>query len=622
MIAMAATTAAARVYSGARHFFTQSVIMPYWSSGARIMRWTLTAREQAAPMNFCVTLKMRNFAELQARLGRGEKIPPEDLAANYLPSASDYAAVRDWLVNQGFTLTQQDPNHTAVFAQGTVAQIQNSLYATFAKVGTADGEFTSAITAPSLPVELSAAVLGIDGLQPHIRMHRRTIIVRRPQVNISGVPYLAPKDILTDYNAPTALTGTGQTIAIIMDATVSNADLQSFYAAVGSTQTASNVTTILVNGGPTAADQSNDGDEAALDVEWASGMAPGAKVRLYATSDLGTTSLLTALAMIISDAPVNNITVLSMSFGAPETPIGSLNSLSQKFAQMAAANITVLCSSGDGGSNPDPQTGVYDGLSTDLAPEYPPSDPNVTGVGGTLLTVTSSTASYVSETVFSSISSSNPSNRFASGGGISQDFSIPSWQTDGGPVLSSNTMRCVPDISIIWAAVTNGSPVRSEFALVVANGVDEGGGGTSLSSQVWAGIVALLNQARANAGMGPIGPLGPAIYPLHGTSAFNDITTGNNGAYFAGTGYDLCTGLGSPNIANLAAALTTSSTNQPSGGGGGSGSSSSSSTTVSAAAASSSGGGGGGGGAPSLWFYGALALVAAVRLTLPKQKVS
>ena len=60
------------------------------------------------------------------------------------------------------------------------------------------------------------------------------------------------------------------------------------------------------------------------------------------------------------------------------------------------------------------------------------------------------------------------------------------------------------------------------------------------------------NQARANNGLGPIGLLGPKIYPLHGTAAFNDITIGTNGAYSAGPGYDLCTGLGSPNIAALA----------------------------------------------------------------------
>jgi hypothetical protein len=58
------------------------------------------------------------------------------------------------------------------------------------------------------------------------------------------------------------------------------------------------------------------------------------------------------------------------------------------------------------------------------------------------------------------------------------------------------------------------------------------------------------------AGLGPIGLLNPHLYPLQGRARFNDITSGTNGAYRAGPGYDLCTGLGSPNVANLIAALS------------------------------------------------------------------
>jgi hypothetical protein len=113
--------------------------------------------------------------------------------------------------------------------------------------------------------------------------------------------------------------------------------------------------------------------------------------------------------------------------------------------------------------------------------------------------------------------------------------------------------------------------------------------------------VAILNQARAIAGKGSIGLLGPVVYPLHGTSAFNDITSGNNGAYSAGSGYDLCTGLGSPNITNLASALgTVPAAPAPA-------------APASPAPAPASGGGGGGG-ALSDGFYLALALLLAIRL--------
>ncbi|HZP59689.1 MAG TPA: S53 family peptidase, partial [Opitutaceae bacterium] len=576
-----------------------SVQMPYFSRNARVARWTLDPQELGAFMDFCVTLKMRNFADLQTRLGRGEKISRDELEANYLPPAAAYAAVQDWLVSQGFTVTLVDPNHANVFARGTVEQVRNAFQTVFAKVATSDGEFTSAVTPPSLPAEFSGAVLGVMGLQPHMRMHAKLpALATHPHVvTIGARQYLGPGDMMAAYNAPSTLSGAGQTIAIIIDATVSNSDLQTFYSTVGSSQTVSNITTILVNGGPTPTSQSNDGGEAALDVEWASGMAPGAKIRLYATHDLGV-SLQTAINMILSDAPANNITVVAMSFGAPESQPASLTSFSQNFALLAAANITAICSSGDGGSNPNPSSPGDYGTGNALLCEYPASDPNVTGIGGTLITLSPFTSTYVGESVFSTIHSGSG---FASGGGVSTVFGRPAWQTDGGSVLGGNSMRCVPDVAVIWEGVTTGG--QFEPALMIQNGSAQGVGGTSLSCQIWAGIAALLNQARANAGMGPIGVLGPAIYPLHGTSAFNDITMGNNGAYSAGPGYDLCTGLGSPNIANLAAALAGTPSSQNSGG----------STPPASAAAGSSGGGGGGGGAPSLWFYAALAVLAALR---------
>jgi subtilase family serine protease len=215
---------------------------------------------------------------------------------------------------------------------------------------------------------------------------------------------------------------------------------------------------------------------------------------------------------------------------------------------MAAAGITVLFASGDGGSNPGVSTGTYS-PSNPQQVIYPASDPNVAGVGGTNLSLTQNSFSYAGETVFSTISSGGNG---ASGGGVSQFFARPSWQTDGGTVLT-NPNRCVPDVSMVWEATIQGGSETP--ALIVLNGSDDGVGGTSLSVQIWGGIVALLNQGRTNAGQSPLGLLGPVIYPLHGTPALNDITSGNNGAYSAGPGYDLCTGLGSPNIGNLVLAL-------------------------------------------------------------------
>jgi kumamolisin len=77
-------------------------------------------------------------------------------------------------------------------------------------------------------------------------------------------------------------------------------------------------------------------------------------------------------------------------------------------------------------------------------------------------------------------------------------------------------------------------------------------GGTSAVAPLWAGLIALMNQHLGH----PVGYLNPLIYGLPSTAkAFRDITSGNNGVYQAGAGWDACTGLGSPDGARLMASI-------------------------------------------------------------------
>jgi kumamolisin len=547
----AASAAPTPALSGVRNYFNGSIKALDSDPSVQVVRQTLTAAENNEILQVCISLKMPNFAELENRVANGEQIPHDAMEARYLPSASDYAALETWLKGQGFILTQVDPNHTNIFASATIAQIEHSLGANFVRVATADGQFSSAINAPNLPAELSGAVLSIDGLQPHLRLHHSN----GPQPSfktVSGTQYVAPADILAAYNAPNTLTGTGQTIAIIMDANVLTSDLSLFISTVGSTAKTSNFTIVPVNGGSTL---HTDDDEAAMDVEWTSTIAPAAQIRLYSIPALTFSSIIAACSQVLADAPANHITALSISAAGVESQAPSsstLTSNSQVFAQLAAAGVTVLFASGDGGSNPNLSGSVGYNSSNPLQAEYPASDPNVTGVGGTSLVLAQGTFSYASETPFFILTSATAGG--GTGGGISTLFSRPSWQTDGGSILT-NTNRCVPDVSIVWGSYLQGN--STEYPpLIILNGSAIPGGGTSFSVQVWGGVVALLNQARANVGQSPIGLLGPLVYPLHGTSAFNDITSGGNGFYNAGIGYDLCSGLGTPNIANLAADLS------------------------------------------------------------------
>ncbi len=106
------------------------------------------------------------------------------------------------------------------------------------------------------------------------------------------------------------------------------------------------------------------------------------------------------------------------------------------------------------------------------------------------------------------------------------------------------------------ACMLDGSGMSLKEAGIVGNG-------TSFSAPTWAAWCARINQARAAANIPSVGLLNPQLYPQNGTSVFRDITTGSNGAYSAGVGYDLVTGLGVPNVANLLQALSIGFTTQP-----------------------------------------------------------
>jgi hypothetical protein len=132
---------------------------------ARVVR-APTAAELAAPMRFSVSLRMRDFAGLEARIAAGEQVPQAEMEALYLPMRSDYDRVAAWLAAQGFTPTLPDRQHTTVFVKGSASAISRAFGVQFARVAVTDGEYTSAVTEPAIPADLAPAVLSVNGLQP------------------------------------------------------------------------------------------------------------------------------------------------------------------------------------------------------------------------------------------------------------------------------------------------------------------------------------------------------------------------------------------------------------------------------------------------------------------------
>lgn len=554
------------------------------------VRNELTPEELAAPQSAMITLNLRNRDELAARVAKGDVISPQEMEEKYYPTHETWQSVAFWAQAQGLTVEDENSTHMSVKAHGQVAQIAAALNTRFARVLGDDGkEYTAAVTPASLPAELAPVVSGVLRLQPQIHPKAATTY---PSI---GVLTYGPQYLLDHYGATSVGDGTGQTIAIFgFAAPPSPTDLTTYWAKIGSSHTLSDVTVINPSGfAPYNDDTSQgltDGYEVTMDTEIVTGLCPGAKVRVYCVTDIAS-----AAEAVIADLKNNpSIHQFTISAGDPEAN-SPTTADSQYFMALAAQGVTTFAASGDGGSNPNPATQYISYLDTATQTvEYPASDPYVTGVGGTqvvpILTDPSSTMSpssgilaelaWTSDTspVFTLTSNititfnGNGSNM--SGGGVSSTFNRPSWQT--GPGVPAGTMRTVPDVAAVAAGTNGGSPYIYDGA------ADGGAGGTSAAAPIWAALCAILNQNLQANGHNAVGLLNAKLYPLAGTNAMNYITQGEvtwqyssedtyfsipasqyvpagtvdtNGAYSVGPTYDCITGIGTPNIANIAAAL-------------------------------------------------------------------
>jgi kumamolisin len=269
-----------------------------------------------------------------------------------------------------------------------------------------------------------------------------------------------------------------------------------------------------------------------LDIEVAGAIAPGAKIVVYfaPNTDAG---FLDAIAAAIHDT-TNKPSVISISWGGPEAnwTAQAMTAFDQAFQAAAAMGITVCVASGDNGSD----DGVGDGADH---VDFPASSPFALACGGTNLRA--SDTSITQEKVWNE----GPGNG-ATGGGVSGFFALPPYQ-EGLQVRKTSgatqalAMRGVPDVCGDADPAT-GYDVRVDGQNTVI-------GGTSAVAPLWAGLIARINAAKARRA----GFINPHLYV--NASALHDITQGNNGDFAAETGWDACTGLGSPNGQKVADAV-------------------------------------------------------------------
>jgi kumamolisin len=499
-------------------------------------------------ISFSLAIPQDAHDELEAAVAKGEVVSLDDLNTKYAVPAIDVDPLITWLKAQGYEIVRVSKDGTSVYARATATQIEQSLGVQMVRV-TKDGiTYTAARNAPSLPAEIADSVHAIIGLQPYRhaqKQYRRVTPKNRygtpqsgkalaaasPAPNVANAPPYLVSEVLKAYNADgLPVTGNGQVIAILIDTFPTDDDLVAFWKRNNVSTTLAQIEKINVDGGPLPP---TEGEET-LDVEWSSGIAPGASVRVYASGSLDFAALDRALDAILSDLSTQpGMRQLSVSLGLGETFMqpGEVRTQHQKFLRLAAVGVNVFVSSGDAGSNPD-STGH--GGGGPLQAEYSSADTAVIGVGGTSL-VLAPNGGVTDETGWAD-----------SGGGKSSFFNRPVWQKGDG--VPAGTQRLVPDVSL--------TADPNEGGFVFLNGQPQQFGGTSWSAPIWAGFCALINEARANANKPSLPFLPPLIYPLIGTSSFRDVVAGSNGAFDAGTGYDLVTGIGVPNVKELLQALT------------------------------------------------------------------
>jgi kumamolisin len=400
-----------------------------------------------------------------------------------------------------------------------------------------------------VPVELGPivqAVLGLDDRpqsSPKFRIHRPTEQTRAIGADASSraqpqavAASFTPPQLAKLYDFPTGLDGSGQCIAIIeLGGGYRNADLKVYFSQLNIPLP--KVTSIAVDGAHNHPSTPNSADgEVMLDIEVAAAIAPRAKIAVYfaPNTDRG---FLDAITTAVHDK-VRKPSVISISWGGQEASwtLQAMQTFDQAFQDAAALGVTVCCASGDDGSADMAQN--WDGKAH---VDFPASSPHVLGCGGTHLDA--SVTAITNEVVWNDLP-----NGGAGGGGVSDMFQLPAWQAQSHVPPSANAGghvgRGVPDIC------GDASP-RSGYVVRV-DGQQAVIGGTSAVAPLWAGLVALMNQHLGH----PVGYLNPLIYNLPlVANAFRDITTGSNGAYTAGAGWDACTGLGSPDGAKLMAAL-------------------------------------------------------------------
>ena len=494
-----------------------------------------------------LTLVLRRRAEIPAEIVEGPTVLTHDqLRDQYGADPADVDLVRQTLSALGLEVTEVHASTRRVKVAGTVGALSSAFGVTLQQVSSPDPKTGEDVMhryreGPLfVPAALDGVVLAVLGLdtRPQARPHfRRRGAV--PHAAAAGSTY-PPNQVADIYKFPAGTTGAGQTIAVIeLGGGFSTSDLDTYFGGLGIP--VPSISAVSVDGASNAPGSDPNGAdvEVALDIDVIGAAASGATQIVYFAPNNGDQGFVDAISAAASATPAP--IAISISWGQSEdswTAQGR-SAMDAAIADAAAMGITVCVASGDNGSG----DAVNDGQSH---VDFPASSPHALACGGTKLIANPSTGVISSEVVWNETAA----NEGAGGGGVSDHFAVPSFQANAGVparVARSEAVsgaaaagggRGVPDVA------GNADPVTGYQ--VFSGGQAQVVGGTSAVAPLWAALVSRLAEATGQR-FGLIQTLLYAgISPGTAVDSFNDITSGNNGAYAAGRGWDACSGLGSP----------------------------------------------------------------------------
>jgi subtilase family serine protease len=478
-------------------------------------------------------------------------ITPEEFAARYGANANDYAALKQWALDNGLTIAHEAGARTSLTVRGSVAQLQALFRTQLNNYRSPDGnEFYSASIKPVIPDAIAGKVTGVIGLTNSVQYAPLAKVYKS-----FGEAGLAPgggtdttggtgpggaysaSDLRTAYQIPKFGGVAPQTVAVFEQGGFFSYDVETYLKRMDLPHPP--VTFVGVNGYDGYVYDFSVELEAVLDIDMVIAIDPQVKevIAYEDGNDPFGVALIDALDQVAQD---NKAQILSISYGLDESEQGTdqMNAENTALTQLASEGITVLASAGDDGAYG--RTGTENYPATYNVSD-PGSQPLITCVGGTSLS-TGRDQVYVTESVWNRLGAGHG----ATGGGISSYWPIPSWQPSS--TVSENggsaTYRNVPDVAAV------GDPVTGVAVYSRPNGGWLEIGGTSVSAPVWAGYLGVVNAGLKYVGNTKMGFVNPFFYQ---DAELYQILDGSNGSavlygspgYGAGSLYNNCCGTGS-----------------------------------------------------------------------------